>query len=138
MAKPKRSKPGSLRKRIAADLLSSRLEYDPEKGESWIVVSAAARLTAKSRRSGVVEPRAPRVDVIGIDPDPYSLQQALLTFYAIGTAVGTLSEEGNRLLGIIQAKSPLAFEAMKKWIGQDPPRALGWPKEYPTDHPYHG
>jgi hypothetical protein len=89
-----RAKPGALRQRVAANLLSGRPAYDPAKGESWIVFSSAVRSARRYRRANKIRRCDPRIDVIGVDPEPRSIDQALVTLYAIGAVVETLTEEG--------------------------------------------
>ena len=133
-----RTKPGAVRKRIAADLLSGRPQYDPAKGESWIVAAASAHTSRRAQRPGRIEPASPKVDVVGIPLVPESIQHAVMMVYTIGAVIGTLSEEGDRLLSIIERASPDAYAAMRRWLDMDPVGKVRWPSAYPADHPYHG
>ena len=89
---------------------------------------ASARSARKCRSSGQIRPCDPRIDVVGIDAEPRSIGQALMAIYAIGAVIGTLSEEGSRLLEVIQAKGPGVHATLRKWGRQDLSGSVMWPR----------
>jgi hypothetical protein len=133
----RRDRPGPVSRQVAGDLMSGRLSYDPEKRQSWIVVSVAARPARKYRRAKLIEAAIPEIDVIGVSPDPVSIEQAQVTMYAALAGSEALFNVARRALESIRTKDPEVWEGVASVMARLEREKGPLFTPYPDDQPYH-
>jgi hypothetical protein len=125
-------------RQLIVDLLEGRKGYDPEKHESWIVLQVAATRDPSSLQAERVDGAQTLVDVLGLNLEPESVEEAQLSVYAIMAAVETLHRYAGQVIGRASRRHPAILKMLERSETQLGLLGTDGSPVHPTDQPFYG